>query len=112
VKPDKGIDFIGRDALLRARESAPERRLACLALADPLAVTLGSEPVRVGADVVGRVTSGGYGYAVGRSLAYAYLPADAVAVGTSVEVEVFGDWVGAEVVPEPAWDPQGERIRA
>jgi len=112
VKPDKGVDFIGREALLRARESAPGRRLACLALADSLAVTLGSEPVRLGGEIVGRVTSGGYGYAVGRSLAYAYLPADATAVGTGVEVEVFGDWVAAEVVAEPAWDPRGERIRA
>jgi 4-methylaminobutanoate oxidase (formaldehyde-forming) len=112
VKPDKGVDFIGREALLRARESAPERRLVCLALADSLAVTLGSEPVRIGGEVVGRVTSGGYGYAVGRSLAYAYLPADTVVVGTAVDVEVFGDWVAAEVVAEPAWDPRGERIRA
>ena len=112
VKPDKGVDFIGREALLRARESGPGRRLACLALADSLAVTLGSEPVRLGGEVVGRVTSGGYGYAVGRSLAYAYLPAGAAAVGTAVEVEVFGDWVAAEVVAEPAWDPGAERIRA
>jgi glycine cleavage system T protein len=112
VKPEKGVDFIGRDALLRARESAPGRRLACLALADPQAVTLGSEPVRLGGDVVGRVTSGGYGFAVERSLAYAYLPADVVAVGTRVDVEVFGEPVGAEVVAEPAWDPKGERIRA
>jgi 4-methylaminobutanoate oxidase (formaldehyde-forming) len=112
VKADKGVEFIGRDALLRAREAAPGRRLCCLALADPAAVTLGSEPVRVGADVAGRVTSGGYGFAVGRSLAYAYLPAEAAAVGTAVDVEVFGDRVAAEVVAEPAWDPRGERIRA
>jgi 4-methylaminobutanoate oxidase (formaldehyde-forming) len=112
VKPDKGVDFIGRDALLRARDAAPGRRLCCLALADPAAVTLGSEPVRVGAEVAGRVTSGGYGFAVGRSLAYAYLPAEAATLGTAVDVEVFGDWVGAEVVAEPAWDPRGERIRA
>src|SRR6185295_18192157 len=56
VKPDKG-DFVGRDALLGKRE--PGRRLRCLTLADPRAIALGSEPVRVGADAVGRVTSGG-----------------------------------------------------
>jgi 4-methylaminobutanoate oxidase (formaldehyde-forming) len=112
VKPGKGVEFIGRDALLRARDAEPGRRLACLALADPAAVTLGSEPVRTGDEIVGRVTSGGYGFAVSRSLAYAYLPAAAAAVGTAVEVEVFGDWVAAEVVAEPAWDPRGDRIRA
>ena len=52
----------------------PERRLACLVLEDPRAVALGSEPVRVAGELVGRVTSGGYGYTVERSIAYAYLP--------------------------------------
>ena len=72
VKLDKG-DFIGRDALLGRQE--PERRLACLVLADPRAVALGSEPVRIDGETVGRVTSGGYGYTVERSIAYAYVPA-------------------------------------
>ena len=112
VKPDKGVEFIGRDALLRAREGAPERRLACLALADPSAVCLGQEPVRIGGEVAGRVTSGGYGFAVGTSIAYAYVPAAAAEVGTDVEVEVFGEWVAAQVVAEPLWDPMGERIRS
>ena len=112
VKPDKDVDFLGRDALLRAREGAPERRLACLALADPSAVCLGQEPVRVNGKVAGRVTSGGYGFAVGTSIAYAYVPAAASEVGTGVEVEVFGEWVAAEVAAEPLWDPRGERIRA
>jgi 4-methylaminobutanoate oxidase (formaldehyde-forming) len=111
VKPGKEVEFIGREALLRAREQGPGRRLCCLALHDPAAVTLGSEPVRIGGELAGRVTSGGYGFAVGRSLAYAYLPAAAAAVGTAVEVEVFADWVAAEVVAEPVWDPSGDRIR-
>ncbi len=71
VKLDKG-DFVGRAALTAAAE--PERLLRCLTLADPRAIALGSEPVRVGDSPVGRVTSGGYGYTVGKSIAYAYLP--------------------------------------
>ena len=69
VKRDKG-DFIGRDAL---RE--PAQKLVCLVLDDPRAIALGSEPVRA-ADgaIVGRVTSGGFGYAVGASIALAYVP--------------------------------------
>ena len=66
VKLDKD-GFIGRDALVAACE--PTRRLACLVLDDPRAVALGSEPVRVGGEIVGRVTSGGYGYSVERSIA-------------------------------------------
>ena len=72
----------------------------------------GSEPVRVDGRVAGRVTSGGYGYTVERSIAYAYLPAAAASVGTAVEVEIFGEWVPGEVAAEPLFDPRGERIRA
>src|SRR5205085_1234574 len=109
VKLDKG-EFSGRDALLDVGE--PERRLCCLVLADPRSVALGSEPVRVEGEIVGRVTSGGYGYTVERSIAYAYLPATAAEPGTPVEVEIFGEWVRGEVAAEPLFDPRGERIRS
>jgi 4-methylaminobutanoate oxidase (formaldehyde-forming) len=109
VKLGKG-DFIGRDALLARQE--PERRLCCLVLADPRSVALGSEPVRVDGAAVGRVTSGGYGYTVGRSIAYAYLPAEHSQPGQAVDVEVFGERVDGEVTAEPLFDPAGERVRA
>jgi 4-methylaminobutanoate oxidase (formaldehyde-forming) len=108
VKLDKG-EFVGREALAPA--SPPERLLRCLVLDDPGAVALGSEPVRVGSELVGRVTSGGYGYTVEGSIAYAYLPAEHD-VGTPVAVEIFGEWVEGEVATEPLFDPSGERIRA
>ena len=62
--------------------------------------------------IVGRVTSGGYGYTVERSIAYAYLPAAHADIGTDVEVEIFGTWVLGTVAREPLFDPAGERIRA
>ncbi len=89
----------------------PERRLCCLVLADPRSVALGSEPVRVDGRPVGRVTSGGYGYTVQRSIAYAYLPAEYSRPGQQVDVEIFGEWVGGEVTAEPLFDPTGERVR-
>jgi len=110
VALEKG-DFIGREALVAAKAAGPRRRLHCLVLDDPRSVCLGNEPVRVGGAVVGRVTSGGYGFTVERSIAYAYLPPEA-AVGTRGEVEVFGEWVGFEVAREPLYDPEGARIRA
>ena len=111
VKLDKGVDFIGREALARAKAVGPRKRLRCLVLDDPRSVALGNEPVRVGSEIVGRVTSGGYGYAVERSIAYAYLPPD-VPIGSRAEVEVFGTWTGCEVAREPLYDPAGERTRA
>ena len=112
VALDKEPEFIGRDALVAAKAAGPRKRLRCLVLDDPRSVCLGNEPVRVGGEIVGRVTSGGYGFAVERSIAYAYLPPDRAAIGTRGEVEVFGDWIGFEVAREPLYDPDGARSRA
>jgi glycine cleavage system aminomethyltransferase T/glycine/D-amino acid oxidase-like deaminating enzyme len=103
VRDDRS--FVGAEAL-----TEPDRRLRCLVLEDPRSVALGNEPVRVGPDICGRVTSGGYGYAVQRSIAYAYLPTE-IAVGTEVHVDIFGRWVAGEVSEEPLLDPRGERMR-
>jgi glycine cleavage system aminomethyltransferase T/glycine/D-amino acid oxidase-like deaminating enzyme len=108
VKLDK--DFVGREALVAEHE--PARRLACLVLDDPRAVALGSEPVRVDGEIAGRVTSGGYGYTVERSIAYAYVAAADAVAGRPVEVEIFGEWVSGSVAEEPLYDPTGERVRA
>ena len=104
----EGKDYFNGSAALRERPVA--RRLRCITLAEPRAVALGNEPVRVDGSVVGRVTSGGYGYTVQRSIAYAYLPPE-VDLGASVEIDIFGEWVAGEVVPEPLYDRDGARLR-
>ena len=106
VREDKS--FLGSDALA---QSEPDRRLRCLVLEDPRSVALGNEPVRVEGDVCGRVTSGGYGYTVERSIAYAYLPAG-VETGSEIEIDIFGRWVRGEVTSEPLFDPRGARVRS
>jgi 4-methylaminobutanoate oxidase (formaldehyde-forming) len=111
VKLDKDGGFIGRDALVEAKERGPRTRLCCLLLEDPRSVALGNEPVRIDGEVRGRVTTGGYGYTVERSIAYAYLPPEQAEPGTRVAVEIFGSWVEGEVAAEPLLDPKGERIR-
>jgi 4-methylaminobutanoate oxidase (formaldehyde-forming) len=112
VKLDKDGGFVGREALSDAKERGPRNRLCCLVLDDPRSIALGNEPVRVGEKTSGRVTTGGYGYAVERSIAYAYLPPEQADPGTEIEVEIFGRWVRGEVAKEPLFDPKGDRIRA
>jgi 4-methylaminobutanoate oxidase (formaldehyde-forming) len=114
VKLDKDGGFIGREALAEAKERGPRTRLRCLTLEDPHSIALGNEPVRAGGsdEIVGRVTTGGYGYTVERSIAYAYLPPDRAEPGTEIGVEIFGRWVRGEVASEPLFDPEGERVRS
>jgi 4-methylaminobutanoate oxidase (formaldehyde-forming) len=110
VKLDKPGGFAGQEALRAARAEGATRRLRAIVLADPGRLVLGNEPVRVDGEVVGRVTSGGYGYSVASSIAYAYVPIDAKP-GTAVEIDLFGDWVPGQVVSEPLFDPSGTRVR-
>jgi glycine cleavage system aminomethyltransferase T/glycine/D-amino acid oxidase-like deaminating enzyme len=112
VKLDKEGGFIGRDALAEANERGPRARLRCLTLDDPRSVALGNEPVRIDGEICGRVTTGGYGYTVGGSIAYAYLPPERADPETEVAVEIFGEWIEGRVAREPLFDPKGERIRA
>jgi 4-methylaminobutanoate oxidase (formaldehyde-forming) len=111
VKLDKEGGFIGRDALVEAKERGPRTKLCCLLLEDPRSVALGNEPVRIEGEIRGRVTTGGYGYTVERSIAYAYIPPEHAEAGSAVAVEIFGRWVDGEVAAEPLFDPKGERIR-
>jgi glycine cleavage system T protein len=108
----KDADFIGRSALEAQRAEGVAKRLRFLVLDDPGAVALGNEPVRADGRIVARITSGGLGYSVGESLAFAYIPVEVEAAGSPLEVEVFGDWVPATIADRPRWDPSGDRIRA
>jgi 4-methylaminobutanoate oxidase (formaldehyde-forming) len=112
VKLEKEGGFIGRDALVEAKKKGPQKRLAAILLEDPRSVALGNEPVRIDGEICGRVTTGGYGYTVERSIAYAYVPPAQAGPGTGVEVEIFGSWIPGEVAKGPLFDPGGERIRA
>lgn len=107
VRMDKG-DFIGRSSIV---DRVPSRQLTCLTLDDPTHVVLGKEPVFADGSPVGYVTSAAYGYTIGRTVAYAWLPAALAVPGTPVAVEYFGERLPATVAAEPLFDPKMERIR-
>ncbi|MBV8933589.1 MAG: aminomethyltransferase family protein, partial [Kutzneria sp.] len=110
VKLDKP-EFLGRDAVMRRRDRV-RRRLACLTLDDPDTVMMGSEPVYRDEHRVGYVTSAGYGHTVGRSIAYAWLPAELVRPGEAVHIGYFDARLPATVAEEPLFDPGMARLRS
>jgi 4-methylaminobutanoate oxidase (formaldehyde-forming) len=113
VEFEKG-DFIGREALLKQKETGVKQKLCCITLKDDRTIALGNEPIRpVGVDtIIGWVASGGYGYSVKKSIVFAYLPVDYANLGTELEIEFFSEKVKAVVERSPLYDPKGERIRA
>lgn len=110
VRMRKG-DFIGRDALRDSHANGLTRKLCCLILDLPDSVLMGKEPIFIGDDVVGYVTSANYGYSIDAGIAYGYLPVEHSDVGTSVEIEYFGERYPATVSEEPLWDPASERLK-
>ena len=106
----KKLEFIGKAAL----DGAPpiSRKLVAITFDDIRDVPLGNEPIRIGGSVVGRVKSGGQGYSIGKAIGYAYLPLEHSAVGTSVDVEFFGEWKLGTISSSPLYDPSGVKIRS
>ena len=65
-----------------------------------------------GDKVIGVTTSGGYGHAVGKSLAFAYVQPAFAAVGVEFDIEIRGDKRKAKVIDQPIYDPENARLRA
>ena len=109
VRLKKG-EFLGREALRRAREQGITRTLCCLIFDDPNVVVMGKEPIVDGELTLGYVTSANYGYTTGKSIAYGYLPVEYAAEGTAVAVRFFGQCYAATVSKEPLYDPENTRL--
>lgn len=110
VRLQKG-DFLGRSVLVQRCKAGKTQTLCCLILDAPHDVVMGKEPILNGDQCLGYVTSANYGYTVGKSLAYGYLPLAFATPGTRVEIEYFGKRYPATVVDEPLFDPTMARLK-
>jgi dimethylglycine dehydrogenase len=109
---DKG-NFIGRDAVLRDRDSGPPaRRLVTLQVAATDADASGFEPLWLGERRAGFVTSGGYGHCIGKSLAMAYVAHELAAEGTELEVHIVGEKRPCHIIAPSPFDSSTARLRS
>lgn len=109
-------DFIGRDALLAERDRPRTKRLVHLMLADPQPLLLHDEPIYRDATPAGWVTSGGFGYTLGRTVGLGYVHADVDITpewleSARFEVEIATERFEATASLRPFYDPRGERVR-
>ena len=107
----KKDSFIGKNAIISAKEKL-DRKLVAITFDDICTVVLGNEPIRLGSEIIGRVKSGGQGYTINKAIAYAYLPIKNSKIGTSVDVELFGEWNTGIISTEPLFDPSNDKIRS
>jgi len=111
VNFDKG-NFIGRQALIQQKEKGLDEKLVLMTVDATDADAFGDEPVYKGDEIVGRVSSGGYGHIVKKSLAMAYVKSELAETGSKLEIAVLGKRCAAEVVRIPYFDPKNERLRS
>ena len=108
--------FLGRDAVMRREEQGPERRMVQFLVRDPEAMIFHNEAIVRDGRIVGPVTSGNYGHALGGAVAMGYVPcagqSAADVLGSTYEIEIAGRRYGAEVSVEPMYDPTSKRMRA
>jgi glycine cleavage system T protein (aminomethyltransferase) len=104
--------FVGADVLRRQREEGVERTLVGLAFEDLDPAPNPGDAVLAGGERVGAVTSADRGYALGRSLALAYVRPDAARAGATLDVVGEAASWPATLSLEPFYDPAGERVRS
>ncbi|MCY4237904.1 MAG: FAD-dependent oxidoreductase [Rhodospirillaceae bacterium] len=112
----KKPEFIGRDAVLRKREAGLDRRLLQFRLRDPDPLLFHHEPIVRDGKIVGFLTSGNYGHALGGAVGLGYVPCpDRESVeqqlSSDYEVEIAGVRIAADISSRPLYDPTSERVR-
>ena len=111
VHPGKG-EFTGRDGLLAWRDRGFSNAFVTLSVDGPEdADPIGNNPLHVGGEMVGRATSGNYGFRLQQSLALAMVRPECADDGTGLEIEILGERYPARIVRESPWDPDNARLR-
>ncbi|MCO4823506.1 MAG: FAD-dependent oxidoreductase, partial [Amylibacter sp.] len=109
-------NFIGRDAVLRKNETGLSQRLLQFKLKESEPLLYHNEAVIRNGEIVGYLSSGGYGHHLGAAIGMGYVPCQGEALAdvlaSKFEIEVAGVRVEAEVSSKPLYDPKGERAKA
>ncbi len=110
VSKKKQESFVGRPALEARAQHAPRLRTVFVALQNPEPVFVHDEPVLYEGKIVGRMTSGSYGYTLGRACGIAMITADTPDTGRFT-IECGSIEYDADVSSTPFYDPENARLR-
>jgi glycine cleavage system aminomethyltransferase T/glycine/D-amino acid oxidase-like deaminating enzyme len=107
---DLDTEFVGREALVEAREAGIDRKIAPITLDDPGTVVESGAPILDGDEVLGYAARADYGYTIDAGIVYAYLPAAYAEPGRDVVVQYENERHAATVRDEPLFDPEREKM--
>lgn len=110
IRMDK--DFLNKSACARVLQQPARQVLRAIEVVDTEVDATGNEPIfDLVSQPTGKVSSASYGYHLGASLALAYLRPD-ITPGTELSVMILGLPHKARVLPGPAFDARGTRLRS
>ena len=104
-------EFRGRDAIVARRRAGHRRVLTVLDVDNDVASAHAGDPIMVGDEIVGVVTSGAYGHHTGRNIAMGYVDPTHARPGAALEIRIIGDRSPAVVSTDPMFDPTHARPR-
>ena len=104
-------DFIGRNALSGVADSVLEEQLVTFEINVSDREAFGGEPVFSNNQLVGYITSGGYGYRIDKNLALGYLGSEHLN-DDEFEIEMVGKRFSAKKIARSPFDPENKRMRA
>ena len=107
---DKKNNFIGAKALKEKLEKGIKIKIVYLEINVDDADAMGNEPVFYQNKIVGIVTSGGFGFRVNKSLAFAYVESNLAEVGREFDIQIQGQKRKAIVLQDMAYDPDNKRL--
>ena len=109
----KKPEFIGRAGLLARKETGLKWQFVTLEVHGVTdADARGSEAIQRDGQLIGRATSGGYGWRTGKSLALAMVSPDHAAPGTEMEIVILGQPHRATVIEDSPFDPENHALRS
>ena len=116
VKLRKDTEFLGRKALEKLHNEPLKKRLVTFTTEDPDVVLLGRETILRNGEPVGYLSSGGYGYTVGKPVGLGYVRNadgvdDAFLTSGDYELVVAMEKTPAKIHLGPLYDPKGEKVK-
>ena len=105
-------EFIGKQATLDEKTKGPTKKLITMIIDTKDIDVVNDEAIMKDGKCIGYISSGGYAHHVGKSMAMGFVPPELSQNGSSLEVEINGEFYPATVVANPQYDPEGTKMRS
>lgn len=109
---DLSKDFIGKEALSAMHAAGPRRQFVTLVIDSDIAPAHPGASLLDGGEIVGTITSAGWGYRVGRNIAMAFVNPGCAVIGTKLSAEIIGREFPATVVNPCLYDPENRKVKS